>query len=188
MSSNQTELAGTLVDMGYRQLFQGLGAEDLEKIWDQPGAPEALAKLAADEQASDQARFLAAEILFYKDTQYPPETMHTALASVYAAALANNFTQMANPWGLPDSLDEVGQHVIALGEAAVPSLVPLLDNTTPAIYGGSKEATVGNSYQYRIKDLAAYLISQIMAIPYTVKTNPDERDPEIEKLKRQLSS
>jgi hypothetical protein len=32
-------------------------------------------------------------------------------------------------------------------------------------YQGSKEATIGNAYGYRIKDFAAYYIGRILGVP-----------------------
>ena len=183
---NRAELTRTLEELGYRELFQRLGTESIDHIWNQDGAPESLAQLALDANASTQARFLAAEILFAKDAQYPPDSAKAALASVYAAALKDNFVGMANPWGLPGKLDVVGRHVVALGDAAVAELAQLLDTTTTTSYGGSRDATTGNRYHYRVKDIAAYLISQIKGIAYTVKETPEERDADIEQLKRQL--
>ncbi len=186
MSIDRAELSRTLDDLGYRELFQRLDNEAVDRIWNQDGAPAALAQLALDAKASPQARFLAAEILFAKDPQYPPDSAKATLASVYAIALKDDFTMMANPWGLPGKLDSVGRHVVALGEAAVPEMARLLNNTNAASYGGSREATAGNRYHYRVKDIAAYLISQIKGIPYTVGQTPEERDAEIEQLKSQL--
>lgn len=183
---NQAELARTLEDLGYTELFQRLNTDTMDGIWTQAGAPAALAQLALDTNASALARFLAAEILFAKDPQYPPDSAKAVLADVYAAALANNYTRMANAWGLPGKLDTVGKHTVALGDAAVPELARLLDDTSSVSYGGSRDATAGNRYQYRVKDIAAYLISQINGISYIVQPTPAERDTAIEQLKSQL--
>ena len=133
------------------------------------------------------ARFLAAEILFYKDGTFKVENLREKLAPVYAAALSENFTESANPWGLPGVLDGLtGEHLLALGKVIVPELVKLLDNNKRIYYEGSKEATLGNHYGYRVKDLAAYYISTIKAIPFQIDEEPIKRDGEIDTLKHKL--
>jgi hypothetical protein len=184
---NTASLQDQLLDTGYVSLFMSMDEADLNQIWSAPDARTNLAALVLDENAEPEARFLAAEVLFVKDSRYPPDKAKTTLASVYAAALSRNYTKMANPWGLPDDLDgAAGQHFVALGDAAVPKLTELLDNTTSVRYGGSSEATYGNSYQYRVKDLAAFYLSKIRGIAYTVHESPQERDAEIEKLRAKL--
>ncbi len=187
MVNQQSQLVDELTATGYRGFFLVYGHSEIDAIWNQSNAPAALAKLALDKAAPLEARFLAAEILFYKDSTYPPDSAKVTLAQVYADALANDIMLVANPWGLPDHLASVGQHMVALGDAAVPALTALLDDTTGLVFEGSKEATVGNSYDYRVKDFAAYFISQIKNLPYTVYQTPAERDVEIDKLKKKLS-
>jgi hypothetical protein len=187
MAQTPTDLAGQLVDLGYLELFLRYDDQTLNGVWNQPNAPAELANLVMDSSASSQARFLAAEILFYKDKSYPSDAAKPTLAQIYATALVENYTGIANPWGLPGYLDSVGEHVVDLGDAAVPALVPLLDDETPLLYGGSQEATLGNSYGYRVKDMAAFFISRIKGIAYTVYQTAAERDAEIENLKTKLS-
>ena len=180
-------LANKLTELGYIELFHRQGEEAIDSVWDEPGAPEILDDLAVDQQASRLANFLAAEILFYKRQDYPAEHAKRQLASVYATALARDFTQMANPWGLPGKLDgPAGGHFVALGEAAVPELANLMDDETERLYVGSKEATLGNSFHYRVKDFAAFFMSNIRRIPFEVHEDPEARDEEIERLRESL--
>jgi hypothetical protein len=169
--------------LGYIELFQGSDEGLLDGIWNEPGAPDALARLSIDSQAPALARFLAAEIMFYKQAGYPPEEHKKQLASVYATALAQNFTGSANTWGMPGVLEGLaGDHFIGLGEAAVGQLVKLLDDDRRAYYAGSEEATLGNTYRYRVKDLAAFYISKIRNVPLKLDQDPGKRDEEIKKL------
>ena len=182
-SSETSDLAQRLVTLGYVELFHRLDDDALNSIWGQPGAPQALEKLALDPEASTLARFLAAEVLFYKRRGYPPEEAKGRLAPIYSAALSQNFPGITNTWGLPGELDGLaGQHFVALGEAAIAELVKLLNDETGMIYSGSKDATFGNSYRYRVKDLAAFYISKTRGIPYDVHLEPKARDREIRKL------
>lgn len=184
---NLSALANKLMNLGYIELFQGLDETALESIWNEPGAPEALAQLAVDPKAPELARFLAAEIMFHKQQAYPSENQKKQLAPVYATALAENFTGTANTWGLPDVLEGLaGEHVLALGETEVPELKKLLDNNNRVHYAGSQEATLGHSYGYRVKDLAAFYISKIRNIPFVMDEDPRKRDKEIERLKNSL--
>jgi hypothetical protein len=76
-----------------------------------------------------------------------------------------------------------------LGDPAVPALVRLLDNTgAPLTYAGSKEATVGNAYGYRIKDFAAYYLGRIRRIPVSFHSDVAERDQEIARLRQKLAA
>jgi hypothetical protein len=180
-------LAEKLMALGYGGLFQSYDESALNAIWDEPGAPEALAGLVLDAEAPALARFLAAEILFSQRETYPPQEHKPQLASVYAAALAGNFTEVANAWGLPEVVrGSAGEHFVALGDAAVPALLDLAEDDRRVYYAGSQEATLGNSYRYRVKDLAAFYISQITGLPFTVDPDPEKRDASIEELKRSL--
>ena len=130
------------------------------------------------------ARFLAAEVLFYKDEVHRVEEHKQKLARVYAAALADNFTEVANPWGLPGVIDGLTEeHLLAIGEPMVSELLKLLDNDKRVYYEGSEEATLGYHYGYRVKDLAAYYIGKIRNIPLELDEDPSRREETIEKLK-----
>lgn len=181
---NTSALANKLMKLGYIELFHGLDETALDSIWNEPGAPEVLATLAVDPGAPTLARFLAAEILFRKQQSYPPEEQKKQLVSVYTTALAQNFTDVANTWGLPGVLNGFAEeHFEALGAAAIPELVKLMNDDKRVYYAGSQEATLGNSYRLRVKDLAAFYISKIRKIPFELDEDPNKRDQEIEKLK-----
>lgn len=88
---------------------------------------------------------------------------------------------------MPGQLDgPSGKHVVQLGEPAVAALISLLDDGKQIDYGGSEEATVGNSYAYRVKDFAAFFISRIRKLPFTVVEDPAARDHAIEQLGVQI--
>lgn len=177
-------LANKLMTMGYLELFQGSGEEYIDTLWKVPGVPEILETLTVDPEAPALARFIAAEVLFYQRGAYPLEEQRKQLASVYALALGQNFTGAANTWGLPEILDGLaGVHFVALGEDAIPELKNLLADDKRVYYEGSEEATLGNGYCYRVKDLAAYYISKIRSIPIDLGEDPSRRDKEIQRLK-----
>lgn len=181
-----SSLAEKLSAQGYAELFLRLDQSALDQVWTAAGA-DALGRLVTDDRSPTLARFLAAEILFTKASGYPPAEHRPLLASIYTSALSDNYTRMANPWGMPGELDgPVGQHVVTLGEVAIVTLRPLLDDDADVTYGGSEEATFGNSYHYRVKDLAAFYISRIRGAPYRVVLDVGQRDREIARLRRDL--
>ncbi len=180
-------LGQELSGLGYPDLFLRLDETTVDQIWRRPGAPEALRRLALASNAPPLSRFLAAEVLFTRDPVYPAPAERAALARLYGEALRGNLVGMANPWGLPGDLDApVARHVRALGDVAVPAFAALLDDGTPLRYGGSKEATYGNSYDYRVKDEAAELIAESIGVPYQIHLDPRDRDAEIERLRQRL--
>jgi hypothetical protein len=176
------ELARRLERLGYEELFMRLDDHEMNAIWNEPGAAETLQSLAADNTRDAGPRFLAAEILFLKQPGYPPDAIRDSLAAVYAEALRH--TEWGNAWGLPGDADgQAGQHLLRIGRPAGEALAGLLDDARPVRYAGSSEATFGNSFQYRIKDLAAFFLGRTWGLPYAVLPTAAERDVEIGKLR-----
>jgi hypothetical protein len=187
LSGSCRELAEELRRLGYLELFLRLDDTALDQIWRRPDAPQDLRRLALHSGTPCLPGFLAAEVLFTRDPTFPAPTDRSALAPLYAEALRQNMTRMANPWGLPGQLDgPVAAHVLALGETAVPAFASLLDDDAPLRYSGSHEATYGNSYNYRVKDEAAALVAGLIGVPYPVHLDPQDRDAEIDRLRQRL--
>ncbi len=187
-----TETSQTLPDAlreaGYRGLFLRLGSNDNDRVrqlWEQYGL-DGFTAVIADPSADTHARFLAAEVVYHVRAALPETSPPDLLAVAYAAALADNFTGSANPWGLPETLGEVSLHVLELGQAATPHFLPLLDDDTPLSYAGSEEATIGNRYGYRVKDVAAFLLSRVEMASYGVVVDAEERDRRIDALRARL--
>jgi hypothetical protein len=181
------DLANRLTELGYLGLFQQVGETYLQHIWNTPDAPEALETLAVSSNVPMLARFLAAEILFSLGEVRRVEIHKQELAEVYVTALADNFTEAANPWGLPGvTVGLAGEHLLAIGEPMLSELRDLLDNDKRVYYEGSQEATLGHHYGYRVKDLAAYFIGKLRNIPFEPEEDPGRRDKAIEKLKRAM--
>ena len=187
MSIEHAGLANDLSNLGYSELFMRSNEKALDEIWARPGVHDALVRLAGDAEAPAEARFLAAEILFYRDAAALTQSIKHGLGTVYAEALANDFIPMGNPWGIAGIVEgSAAQHAIALGESAVPAFADLLDNDAEMEYGGSEEATIASDYVLRVNDIAAFIICQIKGIPYELKETPEERDADIEALKSKL--
>lgn len=184
--SPEAQLAERLGETGYVELFHRLDPGAMDDAWGDFGVAT-FERLALDEGRPSRVRFLAAEVLFTKLADYPPEEAKTALAPVYAEALEHNHTEMPNAWGVPGQQDgAAGDHLVALSEAAVPELQPLLGDETRLEYWGSREAMSANRHAFRVKDLAAFFIARITGLALPVSLDPSERDREIETLKHAL--
>lgn len=182
-------LARTLSRLAWRDLFQRLDNAIIGPLWQQGATRPALESIALGSQADPHARFLAAEILFARAPGFPPPNAIPSLATLYAEALKDAPRFPANPWGMPDAFDEpVALHVFKLGTPAAQALTPLLDDPRPVRYEGSKEATLGNNYRYRVKDLAASLIAGIRHLTFAPDLDPEQRDEAIRDLKKSLDA
>ena len=183
MASTQ-DVGKMLEDRGYQRLFMAMNDQAIDEAWNAAGGATGLDAVIGDTSTSWKARYLAAELRLRKDPAWKPADPGT-VARAYAEALRAEV--MANPWGMPGELDEpLGKHVVALGEPAVAALGPLLTDARRIDYGGSKEATVGNEYQLRVKDFAAFFIAKIRNRKLTLDTDPRRRDPVIADLAASL--
>lgn len=110
-------------------------------------------------------------------------------AHVLGDALAHQ--SYLNDWGYLDPggshEGEAAQALLALGEDALPTLTPLLDDDSPVWLFGSEAATLSSSYQYRRKDFAYRYIALILGLPASFDADPAQRDQAIERLKTQLA-
>ena len=79
---------------------------------------------------------------------------------------------MASPRGRPD------------GGAGV---IELLGDPSPLFYEGSQDATLGNSFGYRVKDAAAYFIGRLTGKTVPFHNELEARDAEIERFEDELA-
>ncbi len=183
MMTPSHELAARLVDARYHGLFLRGPADGALA----PIRADDLAALVIDPSADGEARFLAAELWLAGHRELPPPADAAEVAALYARALAEGWVADAGPWGLPGEVGPIGLHVLRLGDAAVTALRPLLDDARGVVYGGSVEATAGNRYGYRVKDLAAFYLARLVPLPYELHVTPAERDREIDALRALLA-
>jgi len=82
----------------------------------------------------------------------------------------------------------MGLHLVACGDSAVTSLVPLLDvKLVAGIYRGSKESKLGNGDRARVCDFAAFLPLQDQTSSLFFSPWPHRAaQREIEQLKTRL--
>jgi hypothetical protein len=192
MQNQTSDLAHKLMSGAYGDFFVlPAHTQTIERVWADPQNRPALEALVADPAQPLDARFLAAEVLFTRDFTFAARVGAAVVADIYAHALEQNLTGMANSWGLlyeHGDAGPVGTRFLMLGEPAVTALSRLLDDAgSPLVYAGSKEATVGNAYHYRVKDFAAYYLGQIRRVPVTFHPELADRDQEIAGLKQQLA-
>jgi hypothetical protein len=179
--------ARVFADVDYVDLFQRLDESQLDRIWAMPDVAERLRVELHDGSVDARSRFLAAEVLFARDPSFPRDESATELAEIYASALRTGASRYANPWGFPGRVDgPLAHHVVERGPAAVRPFARLLDDATPIEYAGSREATFGNAYQFRVKDIAASLIAQIIGADVPTAIDARQRDREIEAIRNRL--
>jgi len=139
-----------------------------------------------DRTAPAKARLIAAEALFDHDASFLARHDQKEVARIYTDALAQHAVPGANSWGmlwLNGRSGLLGDRIFFLGEAAIPVLKSLLDNSTVVDwYEGSEAATLGNMQRYRIKDFAAWYLAEITGHPIAFHRDNAERDAEIAKL------
>jgi hypothetical protein len=188
-SPNKDKIIEKLVNDSYGDLFNYVVREEVaQKVWEEAGYTTLIA-IVKDEEASMKARFFACEVLDIQQFTYRRDIKKETIAQIYAQALANNYTGYANSWGFLYEHDDEGTTGIMfleLWDKAVPALIPLLEDETQHLYHGSREATMGNSYEFRVKDFAAYYLSKITRIPVPYHKKHEDRDQAIEKLKEGL--
>ena len=194
MTAKSDTIAQKLADDSYGNFFNYLIPDQIiATVWAEAGGIAPLKAIIINEDAPLKARFLACEVLQQnRFIALRSRDVKAEVIFIYAQALANNLTGMANSWGFlykhkHDAFGPVGPMLFILGEEAIPELVKLLDNETIHLYHGSEEATVGNSYRFRVKDFAAYYICRIKNIKAVYHETHAARDAEIEKLKLLLA-
>lgn len=197
--SNDDKLANQLKEAGYSELFQYGERSLADAVWQEGKNEEALRQIVLHPEYEVYIRLLASEVLYAKSTDYPPADWKDTLAYIYAQALEiaghqEGILIAGNQWGFMYFYEKsgitdygsLGGHLVNTGKSAIPHLVTLLKNDNSLFYEGSKEATIGNSLKYRVKDAAAYYIGKIAGIPVQFHESHADRDAEIERLKEQL--
>lgn len=159
------------------------GDKYIDKLLAKIGDIGKLKEVVRDKKASIKARFFAAELLFFSDKSYKED--EGLLAEIYSEALESNIIS-GNAWGLQGEVGwTAGKNLVMIGKPMINNLTKLLDIV---YYEGSEEATIGNSYRYIIKDLAAFFIARILGIRFDIDIKPMIRDKSIMKLKEDLKN
>lgn len=194
---NMMTLEFKISKTNYGDLFLRSDYSFIDSIWNEGKNEEKLKKILEDEKSSLTVKFLTAEILRYFEVDITKK-FSKQVSSSYLYSLIDtseegkNIAELnGNLWGFlydQDDTGHLGEVFIKLGDDSVNDLEKGLTNNAFVFYEGSREATTGNSYQYRVKDFAAFYISKIKDIPMTFYQDFEKRDAEIERLKEILEN
>jgi len=166
-------------------LFSG---DDMSKLAELPSSEAQLLRLVRDPNSGQGVRFVAAEALVEGNwTAWRNDAANLrAVAEVLANAMAND--RIHNRWGLPGSfVGPFGKRLLAVGTEAEAALVPLLSDARPLHIVGSEAATLNSQANFRVSDLAAWLIATSRKIPWQPSQVPGERDAAIAALRRRIA-
>jgi len=138
-----------------------------------PGVREALRALGANDSQRWAVRFAAYEALFAIGGTLDDPADRRSAARTYATELANG--ESHNYWGLPgEQLSGALRTFAGLGkDAAIPALLPLLEDRRALVYEGSQEPTLSEAFGYRVADLAGTVTATLLGTSFPVR----ERDP-----------
>jgi hypothetical protein len=163
-----------LEETSFEKLFlQG----EASKVIARAGVEAELSGVVADGEVAPKQRVLAHELLLELGRPARPE-----LAETYCRTLPDGFPH--NCWGMPGQyLERLGRTTVAFGRRAIPCLASLFDDRRRLGYFGSEEPTLSEEMQYRVCDLAAYLVSEIVGVAYVDAKEPEARDEFIEGLR-----
>ncbi len=187
------ELAGQLTAAGFSRLFLSGDPSATKAVWADGANRAALEEIVAGRDHDALARLLAAEVLFRHAADFPRSDQRVALGEVYARALRIPSADVpANLWGFlfygPEDDGPLGEHLLAAGDAAIRELLPLLDDDAPLTYAGSRDATLGNSFHYRVKDAAGYYLGRLTGHTLEFHEELAARDTELARLRAAVSS
>jgi hypothetical protein len=188
MDNKTKAFANQLINEEFGEFFiYPMHNTTIDEIWSDTSNHSLMDSIMNDPDISMEAKFLVCEICLTKDRYFITRYSYIYLADIYANALINNYTGMANSWGMLYNHDDTGQtgaRFILMGEFAIPVLTKLLEDDRILLsYNGSIESTIGNGYRFRIKDFAAYYIGEILNIPLKYFSEYTERDVQINELK-----
>lgn len=197
MKASFTEIEESLIKIGYRNLFSIGNRKQLDSLWADGENLEKFKDIIESKESTLLGKFLTVEFLNYKKIKFD-DSSKKELGKAYVYALEKTNIEnddfigvSANSWGFlyhRNDTGNLGKQLISYGDIVIPDLVALLDVEGKVLYEGSQDATIGNSYQYRIKDFAAFYISKIKDISMTFYQDFEKRDAEIERLKELLEN
>ena len=156
-----------------------------ELVLERPHAKTELAQIVARKDLPPHLRVYAQEMLMKAGQPRNPSLVEDYCYTLKNSDQINLFHEL---WGLPGELQllgEFGKTLISYRQAALPCLSRLLNDKNELRYGGSGELrALGRGY--RIADLAAYFITQILDLPYNNDANPAVRYQQIQALRQRL--
>lgn len=139
----------------------------LDSIWAVEEYRAALRDIITDSTIDDEPKFIAAEILFFKDSTFPNETESHILSQIYPEMLKKGKYQFYFIMEDRNHNSHERNNFLSLGKKTIPYLYNMLDNNnsyfTP--FHSNCERPL------RIKDIACSFICQQLNILYTHYTD-----------------
>jgi len=192
MSASDKNLIEEIEKNSYSDLFLTENEELIKELWNEGKNEESLFHILEIDTVHDLTKLKIAELLFLQKIHIPKQ-YYQSIAHSYASCLTltsrennNSLGLSGNSWGFlyeDDDAGVLGSRFFVFGEESMTALLKLLNEDAAIEYEGSKSAMIGNDYQYRVKDFAAFYISKIKNISITFYQDFDKRDAEIERLK-----
>ena len=181
-------------------------SDQCEKIWSNGKNEAMLQAIICSNKTSKKGKFVAASVLL-KYRKLITKTSLYRVAKIYADLLKYSgrfnspviYSLTGFHWGVLYDRDYIngqitsysyaggaGEQLIQIGKPAIPPLIRLLrDNHANFAYEGS-ECTSNMDYQYRVKDFAAFFLSEITKVPWKFYLDKKKRDIEMERFKKEL--
>lgn len=162
-------------------------SERTDEVLAQPNAKVELVRIVARQDLPPRLRVYAQEMLIKAGHSPDPR-----LLEVYCQTLQDSVKENLSYdlWGVPGyGTAPFGKTLVGYGQAALPCLFSLLSNNNSLRYSSSEWRAISNMYMYyRVSDLAAYFITQILNLPYNNDSNPAVRNQQIQALRQQLKT
>lgn len=160
-------------------------SERTDEVLAQPNAKVELARIVARQDLPPRLRVYAQEMLIKAGHSPDP-----VLLEVYCQTLQDSVKENLSYdlWGVPGyGTAPFGKTLVGYGQAALPCLFSLLSNNNSLRYSSSEWGAISDMYMYyRVSDLAAYFIAQILNLPYDNDSDPAVRDQFIRVLSQRL--
>lgn len=172
-----------------RRAIWGIGlifSERTAVVLKQPNAKLELTKIVARQDLSPSLRIYAHQILVQGGQPANP-----SLVEAYCQTMQSNNEKLYHDiWGMPGhGLGVFGKTLLGYGQKALPCLSHLLNDNNQLKYATSESGAISDMFMhYRVSDLAAYFITQILNLPYNNDANPAVRDQQIQALRQRVRS
>jgi hypothetical protein len=177
------------VNLGYAQKLTEadytivMSQHFLDSIWASQKNRTALKNIIFDTGVSEEAKFIAAEILFNKDHSFPSEAERSILADVYQKILQTDkyqfyFIMHKNE----NSMHREREHLLSLEKEIIPYLYLLLDNNNPY----SDSMLFRGNTPHAVKNIACSYICEMLNFSYKHSADSVQNNLFIDSLKKKM--
>lgn len=178
----ETWLIGDIRDRNPIWADSSIEPERIKIVLARPNAKLELARIVARQDLAPKLRVYAQQILITTGQPANP-----SLVEAYCQTFPYEFK--SSFWGFPGfGAGSFGKTLVGYGKAALPCLSNLLDDNNELRYGSGEASAISWIMRHRVADLAAYLIAQILHLPYNNTPNPTIRDQYIQVLRQHLTN